>query len=291
MNELILHNYNLHWTLMGGQSFAWDYNPEGNEYIGFTQDKAIIIKVVSETKINNELDETKILWQTYPEQNDFDFLKNYLRLDEDYSSILKIINKDDHIRNAIKKYPNLRLLNQDFEQCLLSFILSSTKNIPAIRDSIRRLNRKFGQKLTIEDRDFFLFPKIERIYQAEISDLLECKIGFRAKYLKNATEKFIYHDLKGRINTHSGSEKETRETLTTIHGVGDKIADCVMVFSLKFNNITPLDIWGKRIFTEFYSLDPKMKYSEMRSWSDTYFSGYAAWAGQFLYEYIRHGCS
>ncbi len=83
------------------------------------------------------------------------------------------------------------------------------------------------------------------------------------------------------------SETDARKTLLGINGVGEKIADCVLVFGLGFDNVTPLDVWSKRVFTRFYKLNPKMKYEDMRFWASNYFEGYAGWAGQFLYEYIR----
>ena len=70
--------------------------------------------------------------------------------------------------------------------------------------------------------------------------------------------------------------------------VGEKIADCVLVLGLGFNNVTPIDVWGKRFLINFYNLNSKMKYEDMRKWIGNYFEGYAGWAGQFLYEYIRN---
>ena len=82
-------------------------------------------------------------------------------------------------------------------------------------------------------------------------------------------------------------EDEARTALTEIKGIGEKIAGCALVFSLGFDNVTPLDIWAKRALIDFYKLNPKMKYNEMSKWASKYFEGYAGWAGQFLYEYIR----
>ena len=273
MNKLLLPDYDLNMTLLGGQSFAWDF--EDGYYWGFTKDKAIKLK-----KGNDSL-----YWQTYPKKDNFNFIKNYLRLDVDYLKIVKKIQKDNHMKLAIKKYPNLRLLQQDFEETLLSFLISSNNNIRSIRKIIRSMNRKFGKSINIEGRKIYLFPKTEIIAEAKLEDLLECKLGFRAKYLKAAAKYLTEKDLSKKIK--SMSESEARDTLLEIKGVGEKIADCVLVFSLGFNNVTPLDVWGKRAFTRFYKLNPKMKYEDMRKWIGNYFEGYAGWAGQFLFEYIR----
>ena len=83
-------------------------------------------------------------------------------------------------------------------------------------------------------------------------------------------------------------ENNARRALKEIKGVGDKVTDCVLVFGLGFDTVTPLDIWAKRALVRFYKLNPKMKYDDMREWMSNYFGNYTSWAGQFLFEYIRN---
>ncbi len=276
MNKMQLKNYDLSWTLLGGQAFNWDLEPGNNYLYGFTADKVIKLK-----KENDNL-----LWQTYPENDNLEYLKKYLRLDVDYLNILKKIQKDKYVKSAIKKYPNLRLLNQDFEQTLLSFMISSNNNIRSIRKIIRIMCQRLGKKITLDGKDIYLFPKTEVIANIKLETLLECKLGFRAKFLKSAARHLLKTNLTKEIIRFS--EPDARNKLKEIKGIGDKITDCILVFSLGFDNVTPLDIWGKRILTEFYKLNPKLNYEKMRIWINNYFDGYSAWAGQFLYEYIRH---
>ena len=276
MNHIILPQYDLETTLLGGQSFNWDFYPEENCYYGFTNDKVIKLKK----------DGDELFWQTYPENDNYNFLKTYLRLSVSYSKILKNIQKDQYIKSAVKKYPNLRLLKQDFEQSLLSFLISSNNNIKSIRYIVRQMNQRFGKPINVNSKTIFLFPDTEVIANAKLEDLLKCKLGFRAKYVKGTAQYLIKTNLKEKITKLK--EQDARNELKKIKGVGDKITDCVLVFALSFDNVTPLDIWGKRFLTKFYKLNPKMKYEEMRTWISNYFNGYTSWAGQFLYEYIRH---
>lgn len=276
MNKMQLKNYDLSWTLLGGQAFNWDLEPGSNYLYGFTTDKVIKLK-----KENDNL-----LWQTYPENDNLKYLKKYLRLDVDYLNILKKIQKDKHVKSAIKKYPNLRLLNQDFEQTLLSFMISSNNNIKSIRKIIRMMCQRFGKKITLDGKDVYLFPTTEVIADTKLETLLECKLGFRARFLKSAASHLLKTNLTKEIIRFS--ESDARNKLKEIKGIGDKITDCILVFSLGFDNVTPLDIWGKRVLTKFYKLNPKLNYEKMRAWINNYFDGYSAWAGQFLFEYIRH---
>lgn len=263
-------------TLLGGQAFNFDFHEEENTYYGFTKGSVLKFK-----KENDDL-----FWQTYPKKNDLDFIKMYLRLDTDYEKILKTIKKDIHIKKAIKEYPNLRLLKQDFEQTLLSFLISSNNNIKSIRKIIREMNRRFGKKIIVDKKTIYLFPETETLANAKLEDLLECKLGFRAKFLKGAANVLLETNLSKKIKNMS--EDNARKSLLEIKGVGEKIADCVLVFSLSFDNVTPIDVWAKRVLVDFYKLNPKMKYVDMRNWAANYFKGNAAWAAQFLFEYIRH---
>lgn len=273
MNRLKVENYNFEITFLGGQAFNFD-SCEG-VYLGFTQDKII--------KLKNEKE--YIYWQTYPEKDDLEYIKKYLGLKTNYSKILRIIDKDKYIRQAIKKHPNIRILNQDFEQTLLSFLISSNNNIRSIRKIIRQMCRKLGKSINTGEEKIYLFPRTEVLANARLEDLLECKLGFRAKFLKAAAKYLLESGLDKKIK--SMKEETARSSLMQIKGVGEKIADCVLVFSLGYENVTPLDVWGKRICTNFYKLNSKMKYQEMRQWLGNYFEGYAGLAGQFLYEYIR----
>lgn len=274
MNKLLLPDYDLNMTLLGGQSFAWDFKDD--YYLGFTRDKAIKLKK----------EKHFLFWQTYPEKDDLDFVKKYLRLDVNYPKIIKNIQTDRYMKSAIKKYPGLRLLKQDFEETLLSFLVSSNNNIRSIRKIIRAMNKKFGKVINIDTEKMYLFPKVEVIANAKLEDLLECKLGFRAKYIKAAANHLLKSKLAKKIEKMS--EFDARNALIEITGVGEKIADCVLVFGLGFDDVTPLDVWAKRAFIRFYKLNPKMKYEDMRNWISGYFNGYSGWAGQFLYEYIRN---
>ncbi len=273
MNVLNVENYNLPVALIGGQSFVWEF--DDGWFYGATQDKAI--------KLKQEGD--KIFWQTFPENNDEQFIKDYLRLGADYNSIISKINKDSYVDSAIQKYPNLRLLKQDFSVGLLSFLLSPQKAIPLIRRSVFAMKKELGEKVDADGKDVYLFPKTEIIAETPLEKLLSFGIGYRAKSLKSTAKYLIDSGLAGEIEKMA--EPEARIELKKIKGVGDKIADCVLTYSLGYDHVTPLDVWGMRIMTQYYNLDPKTKYEDMRKWIIDYFDGFAAWGGQFLFEYIR----
>jgi N-glycosylase/DNA lyase len=278
VNRLIIPDYNFHQTLLGGQAFNWEHSiVDGQEvFYGTTQDR--LIKIVLEK-------DNEVFWQTYPKNDEYDFLKQYLRLDVDYKNILKKINKDEHINSAINHFPNLRLLSQDFDQTTLSFIISSFNSIKSIRTRINKMKRDLGEKVALDGQNHYLFPKTEVIADARVDLLTSHSLGYRAKYIKEAANLMLQGDLANKLV--GLGEAETRAELLKLPGIGDKVADCIMVFSLNYDNLTPLDVWGKRVFTDLYRLDEQMKYQDVREWLNSYFDGYGAWAGQFLFEWYR----
>lgn len=275
MNYLELPNYNLEQTLLGGQAFSWYKNSEGN-YIGTTE------KVAFKLKYQNNI----LIWQTYPESDNFQYLKKYLRYDADYTNILKTISKDEYINKAVQTYPNLRILQQDLYQTIISFIISTNNNLGSIKGAVNRISKAYGKEVTIDNEKVSLFPSIEMLASANIDELKKLKLGYRAKYVKESAEMLLTMDLESKVAVLS--EEELVNELLKLPGVGRKVVDCILLFGLGNDSVTPIDVWGYRILSEYYGHNIKTPYNTLRQWLKNYFEGYAGWAGQFLFEYIRN---
>lgn len=267
-NKIKLGNYNLERTLLGGQAFNWD--KIDGQFVGFTEDKIIFLKQFDDF----------LEFQIFPD-TDESFIRSYLNLEFDYENMLLAINKDEYIASAIKSNPGLRIIKQDFKQTLLSFILTSHKNIKAVRKVVRDLRDKYGDEVIIKGKSYKLFPKIERLKNVSEEELRKLGLGFRAKYFVDAVKAI---DSFGNTKL---SKTDAREFLNSIKGIGDKIADCILVFGLGDYSITPLDIWAKRVLIDYYEQSDKAKYSDLSEWYSDYFGEHTAWAGQFLFEHIR----
>ncbi|MBI2356758.1 hypothetical protein HYV12_01775 [Candidatus Dojkabacteria bacterium] len=272
MNKLYFPDFDLYSTLLGGQSFSWDL--EGDEFRGFTSSRYIKLKK----------DGDFLLWQTYPVTDDYNYLKKYLRLDVNYEDILNQFPKDEHIEKAKEKFKGLRLLSQDFPDTVLGYLASSNKSVKAIRSSVRKMRERYGEVIEVDGEQVKLLPKLEVISEDTIDNLRTTGVGFRARYIYEASGKYKEGFLN---NVHELSYSNAKSRLIELSGVGDKVADCILLYSLKHDSVLPLDVWGKRILTNYYGLSQKMKYNEMQKWVGEYFNGVGGWAGQMLFEYIR----
>jgi N-glycosylase/DNA lyase len=218
------------------------------------------------------------------------------RLDDDLSSIFAEITRDPLVRRLVSRYPGLRLLRQQPEQCIFSFVCANNTNISMIRRMLRNLTRKFGKAIKVDGIDFFTFPAAQDLDSASIDELRSCGVGYRAKAIKAVARSIVNADLDLDMLKRSSYFK-AKEELLRIYGIGDKIADCVLLFSLDKLEAFPLDIWISRAVAKYYSwaYDPrfsdKLTHSQYQVVSEgmrNYFGRYAGYAQQYLYYYMRH---
>lgn len=274
MRNVSLKNFNHEITLVGGQSFSWDLVGD-NEYVGVLQDDVIRAKF---DESNGNLSYSSL-------KGDDDFIKEYFRIDTDYAKILEQISRDEHVKSAIAWQPNVRILKQPFEQTVLSYVLSSNNSILRINKSIRMLSKMLGDKVKFEGEEYSLFPSAEVLADASEELLFSAKIGYRNKFLKQVAQRLVDSQLAAHYQELS--EEELRKELIAMPGIGEKVADCVMVFAVGVDDITPVDVWVKRFLKNLYGVSENLKPEEYRAWLRDQFGGYAAWAGQFLFEWYR----
>jgi N-glycosylase/DNA lyase len=219
---------------------------------------------------------------------------DFFRKKDNIDEILKSISKDNTTRKAIKKYHGLRILKQDPFQCLISFIVSSNSNIQKIKTNLENISRKFGTKVEFENQEFFLFPKPKKLSKVSINEIRNCGVGYRAEFIKEAaniifSKKIDFEDLK------KSNYFETKENICSIPGVGNKVADCIMLFSLNKLEAFPLDRWMIRILEKYFFNEfqletktiTKKQYDILHEKIVNHFGPYAGYAQQFLFKMER----
>lgn len=217
---------------------------------------------------------------------------DFFRKNDDIEKIIKSISKDKVVKNAVKKYHGLRILNQDPFQCLISFIISSNSNIPKIKFCLENVVKKFGKKVKFQNQEFFLFPKPEKLAKASINEIKNCGVGYRARFIKDAAiiSKEIDFDYLKKCKY-----QDAQDIICQIPGVGNKVADCVMLFSLDKLEAVPLDRWIVRILEKYYPKKFEIKtktitekqYHLLHEKTVNHFGPYAGYAQQFLFKMER----
>lgn len=239
-----------------------------NKVLRITQDNRKVIFYGTTEKEFNEI------WIKY-----FDLDRNYSLIKSRLSSI------DEHLYNAVQNKSGIRILQQDVWETLISFIISQNKQIPHIKKLIEDLSSKFGTYIgEINGRKFFSFPTVEQLLRASEEDLRNIKVGFRAPYIVDACKKISSGDVNLELLNHDINIAKAE--LIKIKGVGNKVADCVLLFGAGRHEVFPTDVWVKRIM-EYYYFNQDTKLDIIHDYAKRQYKELAGFAQQYLFYYAR----
>lgn len=219
---------------------------------------------------------------------DWRWLADYLRLNDDFEAILATFPNDAPMRAAMEHCRGMRLVRQEPWECLASFILSSTKQVAQIQQCVRLICERFGEPVPAptECGKQFAFPTPTRLAQASEAELRECKVGFRAKYLRGAAALIASGDINlGAI--HRLPIEAAREQLMRCPGVGRKVADCALLFSCGFEEAFPIDVWIERALRVLYLRNRKVSKERMEAFAAKHFGPHRGYAQQYLFHHLR----
>jgi N-glycosylase/DNA lyase len=282
------HPFDLNLTLCCGQAFRWD--SQDDWWCGVTHGKVVRIK--------QEGDALEF------ENVDRDFLMNYFGLDDDLLQVLSQINKDKYVEKAVETCRGLRILRQEPWECLISYICATYKNIASIKRMLLALSTKFGEPTFFKERTYHAFPAPEALAEASLKDLAKCELGYRAKYVLQTAKAVCANDFDF-AGLRRLPYEEAKAVLLEFPGVGQKVADCVLLFSLGKYEAFPVDVWIRRVLLRHYaqhfpeefvqkisqeeSLD-ESQYKRLNLFGRKYFGKYAGYAQEYLYHYERACC-
>lgn len=277
--------FNLDFTLNCGQVFKW--KKQNGWWYGVARDQVFKIR-----QLGDELQSENVSRE---------FVETYFRLNDDLLRIFSEIRKEKHVNCAINALRGLRILRQHPWECLISYICATYKNIPAVRKMVNSLSKKFGVKIGFDGQIFYTFPDPERLAKATPLELTNCGLGYRAKYVAE-TARMICENTVALERLKGVPYEEAKQKLVTLPGVGSKVADCVLLFSLEKLEAFPVDVWIKRVILEHYaqhfpnkfiqtisnkkSLTHK-EYDKLNQFGRQYFGKYAGYAQEYLYHYER----
>ncbi|MBC7131279.1 hypothetical protein H5T51_08760 [Candidatus Bathyarchaeota archaeon] len=277
--------FNLELTLCCGQVFTW----EQKDGWWYGTVKGEVIKIRQKGRV--------IEFENVPER----FVEKYFRLDDDLEKILSEISKDPYIERAVKTLKGLRLIRQDPWECLSAYICATYKSIPAIKQMLRKISMKFGEIKKLDGYPFYTFPSADSLAKASQEELVACGLGYRAKYLSETAKKVAL----GELNLEElkiKSYEESRKRLLSLQGVGFKVADCVLLFSLEKLEAFPVDVWIKRAMLMHYAECfekqllskvlskknlSKRDYEAISHFGRKYFGRYAGYAQEYIYYFER----
>lgn len=277
-------NFDLETTLTCGQTFCWNringklYEDGENHFYTFQNQKPIIVKEENEDKehqitIKTELSKEKSL--------------KALGLGHDLEDVVQTFPSDPKLEKAHQHYEGLRIIQDEFFPCLISYICSSQMRIERIKEMHNKIAEKYGEKQKINGKELYRFPTQEELSEATEEELRELGIGYRAKYIVE-TMKILEQEDEFRHEKLEQDYETAKQEMKKLYGVGDKVADCVLLFSKNHKQATPLDTWVNQALEKHYPKLKADKYEETSENLRNYFGEHTGYALEYLFHAIRN---
>ncbi|WP_195986844.1 DNA-3-methyladenine glycosylase 2 family protein [Clostridium sp. D53t1_180928_C8] len=290
-NSIVLENvkdFNIKQILECGQCFRWEKISDIN-YIIVAYRR--VIEVIQEgstvTILNTDMNDFNEIW------------KNYFDLDVNYEEVKEELSKDELLKKSVEFGYGIRILNQDPFEMLISFIISARNSIPSIMKTIKKISERWGDRIEYKDNIYYAFPTPEQLKEASLEEVKETGASFRSKYIIDTIEKVnAALDAKNDGELTEELEQfdleyikslpvdECHKALQNFMGVGAKVADCIMLFSMSKHSAFPVDVWIKRAMIHFY-LAPDVSLNKIRVFGREKFGELAGLAQQYLFYYAR----
>lgn len=249
-----------------GQCFRWNREDDGS-YTGVAFGAAAnIIKENGEIYISGTAEDYERIW------------RGYFDMDLNYSDIRRSLEVDEYMKKACDYGAGIRILRQDKWEALCSFIISQCNNIPRIKRIVETFCTNFGDEISLGGRTFYTFPTAEKTASLTAEDLAPLRSGYRAPYIISAAKAVA----SGELDLDKLSDADLKEAVTALrglNGVGEKVANCAILFSLHKLDAFPVDVWMKKAIKEHYpdGFDPSV------------FGDFAGIGQQYMFYYQRAG--
>ena len=265
-----------------GQCFRWNEQEDGS-YTGVFRNNVLNVKenadnVVVTGVCKEDIEQVCI---------------EYFDLHTNYEEIKKTLSKiDKNVEESIKYGQGIRILKQDLWETIISFIISANNNIPRIKKIIERLSENYGNEIEWNGQKYYTFPTPKQLSKATVQDLRALGLGFRDKRVYETTKMILNGEVKLQDLENITDSNILREELNKLPGIGDKVADCIMLFSvLKKLEVFPIDVWVRRVINELYIKnedETKVNKKEIEKLAKEKYGNLAGIAQQYLF-YWRRG--
>lgn len=274
-----------------------------NGYQVFSLDKTAVIQAYDSfdnfcQEFNYQVCDKKVVQNKYVKcykiiTNSTNYFANFFDLNTDYNAIKKELiscaNVSQIMSECINYASGIRILNQDFFEALISFVISQNNNIKRIQKIIENICTKYGTN----KGNFYAFPTPIQLQKATEQELVYLGAGYRAKYILNAVDFYLTINPSEFAKT---SSEFMEKTLISVNGIGQKVCDCVMLFGLHKMNYFPVDTWNEKVYQKYFAsdyakqdanLNKKIDRVVIRNRFVEIFKDNSGYAQQYLFHYAR----
>ena len=275
-------------SLDEGQAFGWTA-PDGETddwWIGTVYGHAVRIRHANSNDDTPAILEVSAHDSDLPNDAAADMVFRYLRLDDDHSRIRNALSTDAVLTEIIGRWPGLTILRQEPWECLASFIISAQCHLPRIKRNMQNLAEACEVSSTAWGQTVYRVPEAAMVARLGEHNLRRIGLGFRAPFLASAAIRIAEGDVE-LDELRSLPYEDAKSTLLAFKGIGPKIADCILAFSLDHTEAFAVDRWVSRAVTRLYLDGNKTSEDKIAAWGRERFGSNAAYAQQLLFQEER----
>lgn len=262
-------------TLFCGQTFCWRKESDG--FIGWIHGNPV--------HLHREED---VLVVQSPQPIRAADIQRYFYLTPEWDDLLTQISGDEYVRLALREYPGLRCIQEDWWECTANFICSALKQISQIQQINHSLRSEFGENLP--GFPIHAFPTFQQLARVSEKDLRACKLGFRAKHLHRAARQLA--DGMMDFSTLSGMDtSQAAKELQKLDGIGEKVAHCILLYAGGRFDAFPIDVWVSRLLQKLYRHKKRKRPELTRQWALKKFGPHCGLSQLYLFHWFRNGGS
>ena len=270
----IKNNFDLNSTITCGQIFRFIVEKDNSYTI-----------VIKDRVINLKEEGNYILIESNNEENLKEVIFDYFDLDRDYEKIAKDILKcDTKLEEALKFCRGLKMIHQDPFETLIPYIISQNNRVPSIANALNLISLNYGEKIIFKDKEYYLFPSIEKLKTLSVSDFRNCKVGFRDKYLYEIMRKIENNNLNLE-NIYNMNSEDSLKHLIGFKGIGNKVASCILLFAYQKFDVYPIDTWVKKFMKEDYNIEGEQN---IKKFTYNTYKENSGLAIQYMFNYKRN---
>ncbi len=265
-DKLIISNsqdFNVIQTLNCGQIFRFVI--DGDTAVVYSKDKY-----------------AKLLWNSNTIQiltEDVDYFYKFFDLDRDYAQIKDVLRKDEFLKSAVDYGSGIRIINNDAYEIIISFIISANNNIKRIKNSIEYLCSHYGKNMGM----YYAFPTLEELKKVSIQDYRNAGLGYRAEQMFDTVQTLTDEDIE---SLKKKNKDEQFKFLLSLKGVGEKVANCIMLFGLGVKDVFPVDTWINKVYNNLTNTNTTDRKKITKELTDRY-KDLSGFAQQYFFYYYR----
>ena len=269
-----IYNLDLENTITCGQIFRF-IKEEDNSFTVILSDRVVNIKYL----------DNALYVESNNEYNLENIIKEYLDLNRDYISIINNIKKmDNKLGKCLDESLGLKIIKQEPLECIISYVISQNNSVRNIQNSLNLISQKYGDKVIFKDKEYYLFPKLDKLINITLEEFRECKVGFRDKYLVEVI-RAISTDTLNINKIYVMNSEDALKYLISFKGIGMKVASCILLFAYHKLDVYPIDTWVKKYMLDEYGIEGE---ENIRKYCKDTYKEYSGLAIQYMFNSKRN---